>query len=123
MGTGAVDILFHAFPYGKGSQGMKIITLIFFFLNLSLFIVFAFISLVRYIMFPDAWGVMIRHPVQSLYTGTFPMGSITILTIAVGLIHDDYNFGGKPFMYVLWSFWWIDVLCSFLCCFGVLHYM
>ncbi|KAK0495281.1 voltage-dependent anion channel [Armillaria luteobubalina] len=123
MGTGAVDILFHVFPYGKGSQGMKIMTLIFFFLNLSLFIVFAFISLVRYIMFPDTWGIMIRHPVQSLYTGTFPMGSITILTIAVGLIHDDYNFGGKPFMYVLWSFWWIDVLCSFLCCFGVLHYM
>lgn len=30
MGTGAVDILFHAFPYGKGSQGMKILTLIFF---------------------------------------------------------------------------------------------
>ncbi|KAG7450955.1 uncharacterized protein BT62DRAFT_977914 [Guyanagaster necrorhizus] len=111
MGTGAVDILHEDLnPH-------------FFFLNLSLFIVFAFVSLVRYIMFPEIWGIMVRHPVQSLYTGTFPMGSITILTIAVSLIHGDYNFGGKPFMYVLWSFWWIDVLCSFLCCFGILHYM
>ncbi len=63
------------------------------------------------------------HPVQSLFTGTFPMGAITILNIAVSLIHEDYGFGGKPFLYVLWAFWWLDVISSFLCCFGVMHFM
>ncbi|KAK0461122.1 voltage-dependent anion channel [Desarmillaria tabescens] len=123
MGTGAISTLFHAFPYGTGSQGLRIMTLIFFFLNLCLFITFCAISLVRYITFPDIWGIMIRHPVQSLFTGTFPMGAITILNIAVSLIHDDYGFGGKPFLYVLWAFWWLDVISSFLCCFGVMHFM
>ncbi|KAK0485944.1 voltage-dependent anion channel [Armillaria novae-zelandiae] len=123
MGTGAISTLFHAFPYGTGSQGLRIMTLIFFFLNLCLFITFCAISIVRYITFPDIWGIMIRHPVQSLFTGTFPMGAITILNIAVSLIHDDYGFGGKPFLYVLWAFWWLDVISSFLCCFGVMHFM
>ncbi|KAK0504623.1 voltage-dependent anion channel [Armillaria luteobubalina] len=123
MGTGAISTLFHAFPYGTGSQGLRIMTLIFFFLNLCLFITFCAISIVRYITFPDIWGIMIRHPVQSLFTGTYPMGAITILNIAVSLIHEDYGFGGKPFLYVLWAFWWLDVISSFLCCFGVMHFM
>ncbi|KAK0463408.1 voltage-dependent anion channel [Armillaria novae-zelandiae] len=123
MGTGSISILFRTFPYGVGSQGMKIMSLAFFFLDICLFIICLLVSIVRYVVFPDTWDSMIRHPSQSLYTGTFPMGAVTILTTAVSLIYEDYGFGGKSFLYAIWWLWWLDVACSFLCCFGVLYYM
>ncbi|KAF9024810.1 hypothetical protein BDZ89DRAFT_1068751 [Hymenopellis radicata] len=98
-------------------------TLIFFFLNLCLFIGFTVISAIRYILWPDIWSIMIRNPVQSLFIGTFPMGATTLLNIAVSLINSQYGFGGKPFLYVLWALWWLDSAISVLCCWGVLHYM
>ncbi|KAG7453253.1 uncharacterized protein BT62DRAFT_940648 [Guyanagaster necrorhizus] len=125
MGTGSISILFHAFPYGVGSAGMMMRTmaLAFFFLDTCLFVVCLSVSVLRYAMFPDSWSSMMRHPSQSLYTGTFPMGAVTILTTAVSLVHEDYGFGGKPFLYAIWWLWWLDVACSFICCFGVLYYM
>ncbi len=98
-------------------------TLVFFFLNLCLFLTFTVISAIRYILWPDIWSIMIRNPVQSLFISTFPMGATTILNIAVSLINSQYGFGGKPFLYVLWALWWLDSALSVLCCWGVLHYM
>lgn len=98
-------------------------SLAFFFLDICLFVLCLLVSIVRYAVFPNTWGSMIRHPSQSLYTGTFPMGAVTILTTAVSLVYEDYGFGGKSFLYAIWWLWWLDVACSFLCCFGVLYYM
>ncbi|KAK0455353.1 voltage-dependent anion channel [Desarmillaria tabescens] len=123
MGTGSISILFRTIPYGLGSQGMKTLSLAFFFLDICLFIICLLVSVLRYTIYPETWGPMIRHPSQSLYACTFPMGAVTILTTAVSLIHEDYGLGGKSFLYVIWWLWWIDVACSFLCCFGVLYCM
>ncbi|KAH9931134.1 voltage-dependent anion channel [Epithele typhae] len=123
MGTGAISILFHSFPYGQGSQALQIFTYIFFFLNLALFIIFNAFSIARYIIFPDVWSLMINHPAQSLFLGTYPMGAATLINVAVGLIYEDYGFGGKPFLYALWAFWWLDVIISLFCAFVVVHVM
>ncbi|KAJ4483438.1 voltage-dependent anion channel [Lentinula aciculospora] len=123
MGTGSISLLFHAFPYGNESETFIIFTLIFFFLNFTLFILFCAISTVRYIMFPDIWGLMIRHPAQSLFTGTFPMGACTLLNIAISLISEKYRLGGKAFLYAMWGLWWLDVAISILCCWGMVHIM
>ncbi|KAJ4002023.1 voltage-dependent anion channel [Lentinula boryana] len=123
MGTGSISLLFHAFPYGNETQTFIIFTLIFFFLNLTLFILFCAITITRYIMFPDIWGLMIRHPAQSLFTGTFPMGACTLLSIAVSLISEKYRFGGKAFLYAMWGLWWLDVAISIICCWGMVHIM
>jgi tellurite resistance protein TehA-like permease len=122
-GTGSISNLFYVFPYGKGADGMKVMSMIFFFLNLLLFVVFSVITATRYILFPDIWRIMIRHPVQSLYTGTFPMGATTLLNVAVNLINRDYNVGGKNLLYTLWALWWLDVVISVVCCWGQVHYM
>ncbi|THV05062.1 hypothetical protein K435DRAFT_713587 [Dendrothele bispora CBS 962.96] len=122
MGTGSISILFHAFPYGH-SEGMQIASLVFMFLNLILFLVFSVVTLARYLLFPRVWQFMARHPVQSLYVGTFPMGATTILNIAVGVIHDHYGFGGKQILYLIWACWWANVAISLTCCFGMLHFM
>ncbi|KAF9244877.1 voltage-dependent anion channel [Melanogaster broomeanus] len=123
MGTGSISILFHSFPYGTGSQVMKAFTLVFFFLNLVLFVLFTAVSAARYILFPGIWSRMLRHPVQSLYLGTFPMGATPLLTMAIADIYDTYNFGGRPFVYAIWALWWLDVAISLLCCWGIVHIM
>ncbi|KIK67442.1 hypothetical protein GYMLUDRAFT_37564 [Collybiopsis luxurians FD-317 M1] len=123
MGTGSISILFYAFPFKTDSEAFIIWTLIFFFLNLTLFIIFCVITVARYVMFPDIWGAMIRHPSQSLFTGTFPMGGATLLSIAASLIGERYKLGGKPFLYTMWGLWWLDVAISILCCWGMVHIM
>ncbi|KAJ8514449.1 hypothetical protein ONZ45_g8015 [Pleurotus djamor] len=123
MGTGAISILFFAFPYANGSTAMKTMSLIFFFLNLALLVVFTLITTARYILFPDLWALMIRHPVQSLFLGCAPMGAATLINVAVNLINVDMQFGGKPFLYFLWGAWWMDVAVSALCCWGLVHVM
>lgn len=123
MGTGAVSILFHNFPYHNVNPILKGFTAAFFFLNLALFILFSGITLARYIMFPDIWPLMLRHPVQSLFIGTFPMGATTLISIGVGLVYQQWGFGGKPFVYLLWASWWILVVLSFACAFLLVHVM
>ncbi|KAG9220610.1 hypothetical protein CCMSSC00406_0003709 [Pleurotus cornucopiae] len=123
MGTGAISILFYSFPYGNGSEEMKILSLLFFFLNLGLFIIFAAVTAARYVLFPDLWSIMLQHPVQSLYLGCAPMGVATMISVAASLIHEGYGFGGKPFIYFVWAVWWLDVAVSALCCWQLMHIM
>lgn len=122
MGTGAISILFHNYPYLNDSITFKIFTYIFFFLNLALFLLFNFMTIARYTIFPDIWSIMIRHPVQSLFIGCYPMGFATLINIGVGLIYED-GFGGRGFLYFLWACWWVDVVISFLCAFAIVHVM
>jgi len=123
MGTGSISILFHAFPYGNDTQTMKMFSLIFFFLNLFLFILLTIVTIARYILFPDIWNIMIHHPVQSLYLGCYPMGATTLINVAVGLIFQEYGFGGKWFLYAMWLIWWLDVATSLVCCWILVHIM
>uniref|UniRef100_A0A0W0GBY7 C4-dicarboxylate transporter malic acid transport n=1 Tax=Moniliophthora roreri TaxID=221103 RepID=A0A0W0GBY7_MONRR len=123
MGTGSISLLFYAFPYGHDSEATNIMSLVFFFLNLALFTLFTVISIARYVIFPGVWSTMLSHPVQSLYTGTFPMGATTLFNIAVNLINQRYHFGGKGFLYTIWVVWWLDVAISIICCWGMLHVM
>ncbi|THH06526.1 hypothetical protein EW145_g4029 [Phellinidium pouzarii] len=123
MGTGAISILFHTFPYGTSNRGMQIVAFFFLLLNLALFIVLTIFGVTRYTTFRGLWSSMIRHPVASLYLGCFPMGFATIIISAVGIVHTYFGLGGVTFLYVLWALWWVDVALSLLICFGQLHVM
>ncbi|KAI0675138.1 voltage-dependent anion channel [Trametes maxima] len=123
MGTGSISILFNNSPYARDSTTMEVLTFIFFFLNLGLFLLFNALTLARYIIFPDIWSMMIHHPTQSLYVGAYPMGAATLISIAVGFIYEKYGFGGKPFLLAMWGFWWADVGLSFACAFEIVHIM
>lgn len=123
VGTGVIALLFQGFPYSTGSQILKIFTLIFFFLNLFLFVLFTAMTAIRYILFPKIWSLMIAHPVQGLYIGCFPMGLTTLINVAVRTIYQDYGFGGKQFLYALWCIWWFDLALSCLCVWGMVQIM
>lgn len=72
MGTGIVSILLHQLPYN--AQWLQYISYIFFCANIVLFVIFTTLSALRYSLYPQIWAAMIRHPAQSLFLGTFPMG-------------------------------------------------
>jgi hypothetical protein len=81
MGTGIVSILLHNLPY-NGSW-LYWISVAIFCLNVVLFVLFLTISTLRYILWPEIWFKMIKHPAQSMFMGTFPMGLATIVNMVV----------------------------------------
>ncbi|KAF8200839.1 voltage-dependent anion channel [Pholiota molesta] len=123
MGTGGISTLFVVFPYGIGSTAMTVMSLIFFFLNLFLFILFMVLVAAKYIYYPDRWAALVQNPVTSLYAGTFPMGATTLINVAVLIIHTKYGIGGKGLLYFIWVMWWLDVVIACLCTWVGVHIM
>lgn len=112
MGTGITSILLHNLPY-NGSW-LQYISYILFALNVLLFVVFLIISILRYTLYPDIWLLMVRHPAQSLFLGTFPMGLATIINMIVFVCVPSWQ---GEWWKVAWALWWIDSAIAVLCCF------
>ena len=128
MGTGIVSILLHNLPYN--GDWLYWISVVIFCLNVALFILFTFISIVRYTVYPEIWFAMIRHPAQSLFIGTFLMGLATIINMIVFVCVPAWGYrfvqlvcltSPQNHMYPnikqAWGLWWIDVIISLACCF------
>ncbi|KAJ7249005.1 voltage-dependent anion channel [Mycena rebaudengoi] len=122
MGTGSVSTLISLFHFGENSETIKILTLLFFFLNLCLFISICGATMLRYYMFPELWPAMLQHPAQSLIIGAFPMGAATLINTALA-INQRYSFSGTGFLFSLWAFWWLDSAVSIFTAFGMLYVM
>ncbi|KAI0022827.1 putative C4-dicarboxylate transporter/malic acid transport protein [Xylariomycetidae sp. FL0641] len=107
MGTGIVSILFHSLPYTE--YWLSYIAWGFFGLNVILFCIFLILSILRYILYPQIWIVMIKHPAQSLFLGCFPMAIINMMVLAC-----------KPWgdwvIWWAWGLWWLDVAISLATC-------
>lgn len=112
MGTGIASILLHNLPYN--SRWLYWISIAVFCLNIVLFIMFLAISVLRYFMYKGLFMYMIRHPVQSLFVGTFPMGLATIINMFVFVCVPAWGSWATTFAWVLW---WIDVAISVMTCF------
>lgn len=114
MGTGIVGQLFHTLPYnGDWAYYMSIV---FFVLNIFLFTLFTIISVLRYTLYPEIWHAMIRHPTQSLFLGTFPMGFATIVNMFVFVCVPAWG-PWAPAM--AWAMWWVDVVVAVAICFYI----
>lgn len=102
MGTGIVSILLHNLPY-NGSW-LRYISIIIFVLNIFLFVLFTMISILRYTLYPEIWGAMIRHPAQSLFLGTFPMGLATIINMTVFVVIPVWGHWAVTLVSFTWFF-------------------
>ncbi|KUJ20747.1 sulfite efflux pump SSU1 [Mollisia scopiformis] len=114
MGTGIVSILLHNLPYN--GEWLCWISIVIFALNVILFMLCFLISLLRYTLYPQIFVAMIRHPGQSLFVGTFPMGLATIINMIVFVCVPAW---GGPWPYIAWGLWWFDVVVSVICCFSI----
>ena len=114
MGTGIMSILLHSSPHKF--PGEAIIGTVLYFLNILLFFLFTIASVARYTIFPWAFGRMLRHPSQSLFLGTIPMGLATIVNATVLIVVPKY---GSWAANLSWVLWWVDVLLTLICVCGV----
>jgi len=122
MGTGIVSILLHTLSdnYPKYQKLLEIISIVFFVLNIVLFTVIFGITVLRYILYPATWRLMLDHPVQSLFLGTLPMGFSTIVNMFALVCVPRWG-GSAP--QITWAMWWIDAIVSLACCFGLPYQM
>src|ERR1700761_8300417 len=111
MGTGIASILLHNLPYN--GDWLYWLSVLVFCLNVGLFCIFLFILILRYTMFPGLFMAMIRHPVQSLFCGTFPMGLATIVNMVVFVCVEHW---GPWAVTLAWTLWWIDVVIAVCTC-------
>jgi tellurite resistance protein TehA-like permease len=118
MGTGIVSIILHTFSdfYPRYHGSLRILGIIFFVLNVVLFILISTITILRYVLYPGTWKLMIRHPVQSLFIGCLPMGFATIINMFCAICVPAW---GGATHHIAWAMWWVDAVISVACCFGL----
>lgn len=118
MSTGVVSILLHQLPYN--GDGLQIISVIFFVLNLTLFLLFTAISCLRYSLYPRLIASVLQHPHQSLFLATFPVGLATIINMVVLVCVPVWGHGMAIFA---WTLWWIDSVVALTACFHLTFVM
>ncbi|KAH7383061.1 MFS transporter [Cadophora sp. MPI-SDFR-AT-0126] len=112
MSTGVLSIALHQLPF-NGSW-LQIISTIFFVLNLILFLLFTFISFLRYFLYPNIFPAVLRHPHQSLFLATFPVGLATLINMTVLVCVPVW---GRGMATLAWVLWWIDAVLAVVACF------
>lgn len=114
MGTGITSILLNTLPYN--GRWLYWISVVIFCLNVLLFGIFLTITALRYLLYPGIFKVMITHPAQSMFLGTFPMGFATIINMFCFVCVPAW---GPWAAYFAWGMWIADAIVSILTCFGV----
>ncbi|RAH49434.1 TDT family transporter [Aspergillus brunneoviolaceus CBS 621.78] len=102
MGTGIVSVLLNTLPYN--GQWLYWISVAIFALNVLLFATGCIITLLRYTLYPEIFFAMIRHPVQSMFIGTFPMGFATIINMFCFVCVPAWGEWSRNFAWGLWIF-------------------
>lgn len=100
MGTGIVANLLEGMPYN--AAWLYWLSIVFFVLNTILFTLAFLTSVVRYTLYPEIWGVMIRDPINSLFLGTIPMGFATLIEMWVSVCVPVWGPWAATFAWVLW---------------------
>jgi tellurite resistance protein TehA-like permease len=112
MGTGITSILLNTLPYN--GRWLYYISIVLFALNVLLFSVFCMMTILRYALYPRIFVAMIRHPVQSMFIGAFPMGFATLINMFVFVCVPAWSEWTRNFAWALWVF---DVVVSVLTAF------
>ncbi|RDK42559.1 hypothetical protein M752DRAFT_251748 [Aspergillus phoenicis ATCC 13157] len=102
MGTGIVSILLNTLPYN--GQWLYWISVVCFAFNVLLFAIGCTITFLRYTLYPEIFFAMIKHPVQSMFIGTFPMGFATIINMFCFVCVPAWGDWTRNFAWGLWIF-------------------
>ena len=118
MSTGVLSIQLHQLPFS--GHWLQVISVIFFILNLVLFLLFTFISCLRYILYPQLIPIVLRHPHQSLFLAAFPIGLATLINMIVLVCVPAW---GQGLATVAWVLWWIVSVLALVTCFHLTFVM
>lgn len=118
MGTGLVSILLHQMPSPYDSKWARILGTIVFVLNLVLFIIFSFITTLRYVLFPEIIPAVLKSSQECLFFGAFPMGLATLINMFVYVCVEPGHWGPWAVNFA-WAWFWVDAVIATLCTLGV----
>lgn len=107
MGTGIVSLIFITIPWK--AAWLHYLGIIFFALNTALFTLAMLISVLRYTIWPEIWGVMVADATNSLFLGTVPMGFATLVEMWVFVCVPAW---GERTAYVAFALWLVDVVAA-----------
>lgn len=118
MSTGVISIMLHQLPYN--GSGLQVISTICFVFNLTIFLLFTTISVLRYTLYPHIFPAVLRHPHQSLFLATFPVGLATLVNMTILVCVPVWGHG----MAILaWVLWWIVSVLALATCFHLTYVM
>ena len=121
MNSGVLAILTHQCPYQF--HGLKIISDIFFILDLTLFTLFSLIFIARFAIFRrQAYNEITGSQADLMLVACWPIAFMT-LTSLTSLIVSNATWGGHAFTIVAYVMWWFVVawnLCVLFWVFGTL---
>lgn len=101
MGTGIVSIILFTFSeiYEDSFNALRILSYVFYFMNLGIFGVIFLLTILRYLMYPKLFIFLISNPGQSMYLA-FTMGFATIVNVTVNVAVK--RLGGPTWPLVAW---------------------
>ncbi|EXJ75946.1 uncharacterized protein A1O5_00454 [Cladophialophora psammophila CBS 110553] len=110
MGTGVVASLLNQFPYN--ARWLYWLSVVVFCLNIGLFALFIFVSILQFILFPRVWITIVERPNQAFFLSSIPVSLGTIVNMMVFVCAPAW---GKWVVYLAWGLWMADAALSLLC--------
>lgn len=107
MGTGIVAVLMNSLPFE--SPVLYYLSIVFFLLNVLIFVLAFTTSALRYILYPEIWKVMVQDPTNSLFLGTIPMGFATLIEMWILICVPMWEDWAASFA---WAMWMVDVVAA-----------
>jgi tellurite resistance protein TehA-like permease len=105
MNSGILGILTHQSPYQF--RGLKIISTIFYVLDLTLFVIFSIIFTTRFIMFRwEAYNAIVSNQTDLMFCACWPIAWMTLTTLTP-LICSNAYWGHHAFTILGYVMWWI----------------
>lgn len=118
MSTGVLSIMLHQLPYN--GHWLRVISIIFFVTNVVLFVLFTILSILRYTLYPRLFLGVLRHPHQSLFLATFPVGLATLINMIVLVCAPEW---GDGMAILAWVLWWIVTVLALTTCVHLTYVM
>ena len=81
--------------------------------SVAFFVLNVALPVARCVLYPQIWGLTVRHPAQSLFLGTFPMGPATVINMVTLVCVPAWGAGAAR---LAWGLWWFDLALAVLCC-------
>ncbi|KIV78283.1 hypothetical protein PV11_10012 [Exophiala sideris] len=110
MGTGIVSVLLNQFPYK--ARWLYWLSVIVFVLNLTLFVLFVGLSILRFALWPRTRRITANKPTQALYLSTIPTTMSILINMMVFVCVPAW---GEWVVYTAWGLWMADAVMSLVC--------
>lgn len=114
MGTGIIAVILQLLPYRF--HGLETIALVFFAITLFFYLLFLFLSIIRFFIWPQVFWLLLLHSTHSDFLGCVSMSLSTIIDFCVAHFVTERE---GSFRFFVWALWWLNSSFTTILCFGL----